>query len=163
MKKNIIAIIALSTLTIALTIYSASSFKNSIVLNRDLAAAKNTYPEIYDEIDSLTVSNFRNEVETGKKVVVYVGRPTCGDFNQFEPYLINMIRSKGLGSSIKYVNVAKLKKDKKAWQQFSKRYGIKYTPTIAEFKNGKLVDKVNWTPENGTDQKEFSMFLDQIK
>lgn len=97
MKKNIIAIIALSTLTIALTIYSASSFKNSIVLNRDLAAAKNTYPEIYDEIDSLTVSNFRNEVETGKKVVVYVGRPTCVDCNQFEPYLINMIRSKGWG------------------------------------------------------------------
>lgn len=74
-----------------------------------------------------------------------------------------MIKSKKLGSSIKYMNVAKLKKNKNAWQNFTKKYGIKYTPTIAKFENGKLVDKVNWTPENGTNLKKFDKFLDQFK
>lgn len=36
-------------------------------------------------------------------------------------------------------------------------------PTLAKFENGKLVKKVNWTPENGTDLDKFSRFLDQIK
>lgn len=163
MKKNVIAIIILSILTMILAIYSGYSVKNSISLNKNLAAVKNTYPEIYDVIDSLTINNFQNEVENGKEVLVYVGRPSCGDCNQFEPYLIKMIKSKKLGSSIKYMNVAKLKKNKNAWQNFTKKYGIQYTPTIAKFDNGKLVDKVNWTPENGTNLKKFDKFLDQFK
>lgn len=95
--------------------------------------------------------------------MVYVGRPTCGDSNQFEPHLIKTIKSKKLRSTIKYINVAQLKKDKDAWKDFTKKYGIRYTPTLAKFENGKLVKKVNWTPENGTDLDKFSRFLDQIK
>jgi hypothetical protein len=73
-----------------------------------------------------------------------------------------MIRSKKLGSTVKYLNVVQLKKDQTAWESFTKKYKIKYTPTLAKFKNGKLIKKVNWTPEGGTDLKEFERFLDQI-
>lgn len=163
MKKKNIVIGVLLFLVVALAIFSGYSFQKSQSLSKRLTVANGIYPKIYDVLDSITVTNFENQINDGKNLVVYVGRPTCGDCNDFEPHLIKMIKSKNLSSTVKYVNVAQLKKDRDEWQRFTKKYRIKYTPTLAEFKNGKLVDKVNWSPENGTNLKEFNQFLDQLK
>uniref|UniRef100_A0AAE9THX4 Thioredoxin n=1 Tax=Paenibacillus polymyxa TaxID=1406 RepID=A0AAE9THX4_PAEPO len=45
------------------------------------------------------------------------------------------------------MNVHKIHKDKSQWNKFKEDYNVKYTPTIAEFRNGKLVDKIEWTPK----------------
>lgn len=72
-------------------------------LSNQLSVAKSSYPAIYDELDSLTVKNFENRIASSENLVVYVGRPTCGNCNQFETHLIKMIRSKKLSEPVKYI------------------------------------------------------------
>ena len=104
MKKKNIVIGVLLFLVVALAIFSGYSFQKSQSLSKRLTVANGIYPKIYDVLDSITVTNFENQIDDGKNLVVYVGRPTCGDCNDFEPHLIKMIKSKNLSSTVKYVS-----------------------------------------------------------
>lgn len=104
-KKNIVTGVFIF-LVIALAIFSGYSFQKSQSLSKRLTVANGIYPKIYDVLASITIPNFKDQIDDRKNLVVYVGRPTCEDCNDFEPHLIKMIKSKNLSSTVKYVNVA---------------------------------------------------------
>jgi predicted bacteriocin transport accessory protein len=143
--------------------YSWKNIEKIETLTAQLTVEKSNYPEIYNVIDSITVSNFREMVKNNKEFIVYVGRPTCGDCTEFEPKLIEMLEDKKLQDTILYLNVAQIRKNEDDWNHFKEEFGIQYTPTIAKFDNGNIVDKVNWTPEEGTDLEKFDSFLNKYK
>nr|WP_086330602.1 thioredoxin family protein [Enterococcus sp. 4G2_DIV0659]OTO08680.1 hypothetical protein A5880_001680 [Enterococcus sp. 4G2_DIV0659] len=119
--------------------------------------------EIYNIINSLTVGTFKEKVVNQEDFIVYVGRPTCGDCNNFELDLIQLIQKYDMQDKLAYLNVAQLKKDKVAWKVFKSTYDIQYTPTLAKFEKGQLVNKVEWTPEKGISiQKVDSWIVNHI-
>lgn len=121
---------------------------------------ESAYPEIYDYLDSMTVDNFQNYLNEDD-LVVYIGRPSCSDCNLFEPSLIDLIEVKHLGSKMKYLNVAKLRKNENEWNRFKQLYDIQYTPTIAKFVEGNLVSKTEWTPEKGISIDDVEIWINQ--
>jgi thioredoxin-like negative regulator of GroEL len=118
------------------------------------------YPEIYDYLDSITVNNFQNYLNENERIV-YIGRPSCSDCNLFEPSLIDLIDKKNLETKMKYLNVAKLRKNEKEWNKFKQQYNIQYTPTIAKFVEGNLTSKIEWTPENGISIDQVEIWINK--
>ncbi|MHC5229824.1 DUF6568 family protein [Enterococcus sp. LJL99] len=107
-----------------------------------------SYPEIYDHLNSVSAQNFPTSINL-EHFVVYVGRPSCGDCNLFEPKLIDLIQKFNIQSEITYLNVECIKKDEERWKRFKNQYSIEYTPTIALFSKGELISKIEWTPQKG--------------
>ncbi|EOL44568.1 thioredoxin family protein [Enterococcus caccae] len=128
-----------------------------------LIAEQKKYPEIYDVLNSMTIENFENEVSEKKELIVYVGRPTCQDCTEFEPKLIEMLKKYELQDKVEYLNVAQIRKDERDWENFKAKYHVEYTPAIVNFKEGKLVTMVNWTPEKGTEMEQFDNYLNNLK
>lgn len=109
---------------------------------------ESSYPEIYDYLDSVTYETF-TELVNKEETIFYIGRPTCGDCNLFEPALIELIDSDDLSGKIKYLNVAKIREDDKAWEYMKRKYDVEYTPALLKYSNGKLLSKTEWSPEEG--------------
>ncbi|MHB0879350.1 thioredoxin family protein [Paenibacillus sp. SEL1] len=152
MKKGYIAglsVIVLLIIGIAISAVAKFQDLEQVVQQKDkeIQASKSNYPEIYDHLNAVTFENFKSLIQQDQSVLVYVGRPSCGDCNRFEPNFNKMIEQYNLGSKITFLNVHKIHKNKSQWNKFKENYNIKYTPTIAEFRNGKLVDKIEWTPK----------------
>ncbi|MFD2307303.1 thioredoxin family protein [Enterococcus termitis] len=144
------------TLLVVFLISSVFSATKAYSLSREveskeeaLIISKSNYPEVYDYIDALTVDSFEKRMNQQDSFYVYVGRPTCGDCNDFEPKLIKLIKDYDLHDQLQYLNVAKLRTQEKSWVNFKETYNLVYTPTLAKIEQGKLVSKVEWTPEAG--------------
>ncbi|WP_086348576.1 thioredoxin family protein [Candidatus Enterococcus clewellii] len=150
-KKLMIAAVLTGFFTVNLvTANYAYSLSNEVEAKEvELIESKGNYPEIYDTIDAITVPTFKQKLVQEESFYLYVGRPTCGDCNDFEPDLIDLINEYDLEDKLLYLNVAKLRTDEPAWEKFKETYDLIYTPTLAKFEGGKLISKVEWTPENG--------------
>lgn len=133
--------------------------KENSAIETKLTEAKASYPNIYNYLNSITYNQFKTDVASGKEFYVYVGRPTCGDCNSFEPKFIELIQQYQLNNKVVYVNVAELKEDETNWELFKSTYDVQYTPTIAKFVNGKLQEKVEWTPEMGIDIEDVESWV----
>ncbi|MBL1227830.1 thioredoxin family protein [Enterococcus sp. BWB1-3] len=156
-SKKLSLIIGVFLMVIGIIAYSINTqLKKN---DEELYQAKIAYPEIYDSINSLSFHSFETEVKDGE-LLVYIGRPDCGDCNEFEPAFLSMVEERNLEQEISYLNVSKLRKDEGKWEDFKETYGVMYTPTIAYFKDGQLVSKVEWTPEKGSVLSEFEAWLD---
>lgn len=77
----------------------------------------------------------------------------------FDPQLIELIGSNSNYSQIIYLNLAKLRTNEEDWSDFKKTYNIIYTPTIAKYEDGKLISKIEWTPEKGINMNDVSIWL----
>lgn len=133
----------------------------NIQKDEKIAELEKSYPEIYDVLDSVTYENFLQRIQEGTDVYVYVGRPSCGDCQGFEPELINTIKKKNLQDQLVYLNVHSIRQNEEAWEAFKENYHIPYTPTIAIFQGGNLTNKVEWTPENGINIADVEKWLDE--
>lgn len=120
-----------------------------------------SYPDIYNYLDSVTVDSFYSMIEDKEDFAVYVGRPSCSDCQTFEPGFIEFLEENpSLQEEILYVNVSEVKEDEEAWAEFiEKSGGIQYTPTVALYEDGVLVDKVEWTPEKGITNEEVEVWI----
>lgn len=163
MKKKVIYGLLLLVLC-ASSLFSATkaySLNNEMKKKEEeLIISKNNYPEVYDFIDAMTVESFKNKIEKQEDFYVYVGRPTCGDCNAFEPELIELIEKYEIENQLKYLNVAKLRTQENEWETFKKNYDLLYTPTLAKFEQGKLVSKVEWSPESGISIKQVKKWIE---
>ncbi|EPI01858.1 putative bacteriocin transport accessory protein [Enterococcus faecalis 13-SD-W-01] len=158
--KTKIFLILLGTIILLIEIVHISILNNNLEqVEVKLVEQKKKYPEIYDYLSSVTLNDFQKVIENKKNIVVYVGRPTCGDCNKFDPKFIEMIKRLHIDGKVFYLNVAKIQKDEPEWEKFKKRYGINYTPTIVKYVKGKYLTKVEWTPEKGTVLSEFETWL----
>ncbi|MGG5342425.1 hypothetical protein IGI58_001631 [Enterococcus sp. AZ020] len=124
-----------------------------------LVISQGNYPEIYDYVDAITVDSFEKKIKQQDSFYVYVGRPTCGDCNDFEPKLIELIKEYVIQDKLMYLNVAKLRTQEKMWEEFTETYNLNYTPTVAKIEQGKLVSKVEWTPEAGISIRDVEKWI----
>lgn len=161
LKMIIGSIIFLLTVTIGILINK--NLINEKKIEEKQIELQSYYPKIYDSIDSITINSFEKSIKNKEKLLVYVGRPTCSDCNLFEPLFINQINKNDWNSYITYLNVAKIKKNEHKWLEFKKQYHLNYTPTIAFYKNGKLVDKLEWSPNKVILNSELNKFIEKYK
>ena len=97
----------LPILTSALLLCSCTADRETEALKNSLSEAQtavrlsaentkrleDTYSDIYFHLDSLTVESFKKRVANGDTVYAYIGRPSCGDCNAFEPMFKRYIAS----------------------------------------------------------------------
>ena len=162
MKRKLFFIALISTLIvgnlfIVIKVYSLQDVINE--KNEEIIKAKKEYPEIYNYLDSITVDSFESRIYNKESFYIYLGRPTCGDCNNFEPKLIELIKKFEVKNELLYLNVAELRKHENKWEVFKKMYNLKYTPTIAKFVRGELESKVEWTPESGISINEVNQWI----
>lgn len=129
--------------------------------DQQLVVEQSNYPEIYNTVDSITFDSFKEKLEKQEDFYVYVGRPTCGDCNDFEPEFIKLVEEKNISQQMFYLNVAKVKENKEEWEKFKLDYNIKYTPTLAKYSKGILTNKIEWTPENGISLQKVAEWIDR--
>lgn len=111
---------------------------------------EDTYSDIYFELNSLTVANFKAKVAAGDTFYAYIGRPSCGDCNAFEPMFKRYIEKHLLGSKIYFVNVHRLHQDKEAWMAFRQQYKLSGTPVLAKYSKGRQVNKLDLEDNGGS-------------
>ncbi|MBD5545148.1 MAG: thioredoxin family protein [Lachnospiraceae bacterium] len=127
--------------------------------DQKIAELEKSYPAIYDVLNSVTYEKFNELIQENREVYVYIGRPSCGDCQEFEPELIQIIQQYEKNQQIVYFNVHSIRQDDKEWETFKEKYNVQYTPTIAKFKQGKLIDKVEWTPEEGISIEDVKSWI----
>ncbi|PSJ79744.1 thioredoxin family protein [Neisseria iguanae] len=110
---------------------------------------EDTYSDIYFELNSLTVENFKAKVAKGEKFYAYIGRPSCGDCNAFEPMFKRYINRYHLHDKIYFVNVHRLHQDKAAWDAFKQQYGLNGTPILAAYGSGRQLNKLDLEDNGG--------------
>lgn len=111
---------------------------------------EDTYSDIYFELNSLTVANFKAKVAAGDTFYAYIGRPSCGDCNAFESMFKRYIEKHRLGSKIYFVNVHRLHQDKEAWMAFRQQYKLSGTPVLAKYSKGRQVNKLDLEDNGGS-------------
>ncbi|MBC1548318.1 thioredoxin family protein, partial [Listeria sp. FSL L7-1435] len=135
MKKIIFTFIALLVLVSIVVVGNEfNKNKNEVKeLEGKVDILTSSYPDIYNYINSVSYNNFDSFLSDNKdkNVLVYVGRPTCGDCTVFEPKLIKEIKENKLQGKMVYLNVAKIRKNEQEWNEFKNKYNILYTPTLA--------------------------------
>ncbi|CBY77374.1 TPA: thioredoxin family protein [Listeria monocytogenes] len=162
MKKLIFSVIILLALALSLVAWIEYNNKNEVKkLEAKVDKLASSYPDIYNYINSISYDNLDLFLNTkkDKNILVYVGRPTCGDCTEFEPKLIQQIKENKLQEKMVYLNVAKTRENEEEWNNFKNKYNIFYTPTLAIFRNGKVIKQLGWTPSNGVDMNEINLFL----
>lgn len=110
---------------------------------------EDTYSDMYFELDSLTVENFKAKVAKGDKFYAYIGRPSCSDCNAFEPMFKRYIARYRLYDKIYFVNVHRLHQDKAAWSTFKQQYGLSGTPVLAAYGAGRQLNKLDLEDNGG--------------
>lgn len=128
--------------------------------DEQLVVEQSNYPDIYNTVDSITFDSFKEKIEREEDFYVYVGRPTCGDCNDFEPEFIKLVEEKKVTQRIFYLNVAKVRENEEEWKKFKVDYNIVYTPTLAKYSKGVLTSKIEWTPENGISLQKVAEWID---
>lgn len=128
--------------------------------DKQLVIEQSNYPDIYNTVDSITFDSFKEKIEKQEDFYVYVGRPTCGDCNDFEPEFIKLVEEKKITQEIFYLNVAKVRENEEEWGKFKVAYEIMYTPTLAKYSKGILTNKIEWTPENGISLQKVAEWID---
>ncbi len=162
-------------LTLALCTLTLSACSNTPTLRERLSEAEtavklsaentkrleNTYSDIYFELNSLTVANFKAKVATGDTFYAYIGRPSCGDCNAFEPMFKRYIHNRKLQDKIYFINVHRLHQDKPAWTAFKQQYHLSGTPVLAKYSQGKLVNKLDFEDNGGISTEDLTQWLNQ--
>lgn len=120
---------------------------------------ENTYSDIYFELNSLTVENFKDKVTRGETFYAYIGRPDCSDCNAFEPMFKRYIASYRLQSKIYFVNVRRLHQDKRAWAAFKQQYRLSGTPVLAKYSRGLLANKLDFEENRGINPTDLEKWL----
>lgn len=120
---------------------------------------EDTYSDIYFELNSLTVENFKAKVAAGDTFYAYIGRPSCSDCNSFEPLFKRYIAQRKLGGKIYFVNVHRLHQDKPAWEQFKRQYGLSGTPVLAKYSRGRQANSLDFEKNGGIAAADLEKWL----
>lgn len=114
---------------------------------------------MYSKLDSLLVDNFIDRYQNGDKLIVYIGRPSCGDCSKFEEVFDEIIDKYKLRKQLCYVNVEEVHKNKNEWEHFKQEFKKKGTPTFAIYENKKLVAKLDFEENNGFTPYELEKWI----
>lgn len=119
------------------------------------------YTDVYFELDSLTINSFKRKVARGETFYAYIGRPSCGDCQAFEPIFKRYIRQYHLDGKLYFVNVHFLQQDKAQWSAFKQQYNLQGTPTLAKYRQGKLVNKLDYEADGKITAQDIEQWLEK--
>lgn len=153
MLKKIIITIVVTVLVLIATLVGMTHLKEleSVKKERDVYENKvkdfeKKYTEIQDLLTVMTPETFKEQVASGKRMYVYVGRPDCSDCSLLEQQLVKYIKTHDeVARNLVFVNVRILRTDEAKWSQFKKDYSVLGTPHFALWENGKQISKSEWT------------------
>ncbi len=99
--------------------------------------------------------------EENEVVYIYVGRPNCGDSDDFEEYFIDMMDKNNI-DNLYFFNIQDIVKDNEDYKKILKKeFDVQYTPTLAKYVNGNLVLKSEWTPGGLYNKDMAQKFIDE--
>ncbi|MCS4487505.1 thioredoxin family protein [Streptococcus sciuri] len=122
-------------------------------------AIETTSTTMYNKLDSMTVDNFITRYTAGENLIVYIGRPSCGDCSKFEKILEELIDKYKLGDRLIYVNVEELHRNIDEWKKFKEKFNIKGTPTFAIYDDKKLLEKLDFEEQGGFTPSELETWI----
>ncbi len=115
---------------------------------------------VVDEVKS--VEEMQKLLDDNSEVYVYVGRPNCGDSDDFEEYFIDMMDEYEI-DNLYFFNIKditdELDDSQKHKELLSGEFGVMYTPTLAKFIDGEVVLVSEWTPESGYNKDMAEKFI----
>lgn len=153
-KKAIIAFVITICVLIAGK-YGYDYFQEQKAEKEDTYSVMSEYLKEVNSIDEMNKVLDDNEV-----VYVYMGRPNCGDSDDFEVYFEGMIKEYDLKDKIIYFNIKSITDSNDNYKNvLSNEFGMQNTPTLAKYENGELVLISQWTPAEGYNKDMTLEFL----
>lgn len=146
--KNIFYFVFILILAIFILLFYNVKKENKDLTNK-LNEFEKTYSRAYLILNSLNYETFKAKVDKKEEFFIYLGRPNCSDCTLFDPILEEITENHKLKNNLYYLNLKDIYENESEWENFKSRYGIKHTPTLAKFKNGKVNNLVEWTEETG--------------
>ena len=135
-------------------------------------------------IENIDYKKLIQNLNSPVKFILYIGRPDCGDCQEFYPILQDYINTHE-GSGIYYLNIKDFRDQAKAqdateeeksfYDQLYKELHFDWTPTIHVISNGQFIDTYQYLDEDyyeikdGLKQRdrreefleEFELFMDE--
>lgn len=160
MKKNIFYILPIIAIGLLLILtYQLYSDKKELTQKNE--KLESSYSRTYDYLNSITIDNFNKLVTDDGTILVYIGRPDCGDCQLFEPMFEKLITEKELGDKITYLNIKKFRENNvEEWNTFKSKFDFSQTPAIINIKDGIVLDKIEWNEKRGLSKKTLSNWLE---
>ena len=134
-------------------------------IQKQLSTCSEDISPTYQYLNSLTIRNFEESVESKMDLVVYIGRPDCPDCNYFEPILRKVVNEYNLFSKISYLNVKNYRKNNtiETWENFKNKYNFSQTPACILIKNGDIISTIEWDNSLGLTEDRFVEWLSYNK
>lgn len=135
-----------------------------------LFVGKYTYDYYQDNVSVMSkvatevteIEEMKKIIEDNEEVYVYMGRPNCGDSDRFEEYFPDIMEDYNV-ENLYYFNIKDIAEEYADNDQYKtmleKEFGMKYTPTLAKYVDGKLVLISQWTPENDYSKEDAIKFI----
>ncbi len=109
-----------------------------------------------------TIDEMRDIIDNQDVVYVYMGRPNCGDSDEFEEYFPDLMKDYDV-DVLYYFNIKDISDEYSSNSEYKEilfnEFGLTYTPTLAKYENGELVILSQWTPSNGYSKEMAIQFL----
>ncbi|MGM0123630.1 hypothetical protein IGI37_001002 [Enterococcus sp. AZ194] len=121
------------------------------------------------KINSDSLQNFEfaspnmlnNIVKKNEIVFTYIGNNECLDCSTFYPIFKNVVMKNKIENKILYVEGSYLRKDKEKWLDFKNINQFSQTPAFIIYKDGKVIDKIEWDSDEGLTEKDFSVWISE--
>lgn len=132
-----------------------------------------------DGIETINYEKLIQNLNSNVKFILYIGRPDCGDCQEFYPILENYIDSHE-GTGIYYLNIKEFRdransddasqEEKDFYDNLYKELQFDWTPTIHVISNGKFVETYQYLDEDYIEIKDRELqkekrqeFLDEFE
>lgn len=140
----------------------------TIIQQRSLLDSKNTELSI-SKINSEPIKKYisvpplilESMVSRGDTVFSYIGNNECSDCSLFYPTFDKIIEKEDIINNVVYVEGKFLKKNVVEWKEFKKRNNFSETPVFIIYKDGKILDKIEWDSKNGLSEEKFSSWIER--
>ena len=123
-------------------------------------------------IENINYEKLTQNLNSNVKFILYIGRPDCGDCQEFYPILEEYIENHE-GSGIYYLNIKEesaTKEEKDFYDNLYKELHFDWTPTIHIISNGKFIKTYQYLDEDYIEIKDREKqkakrqeFLDQFQ
>lgn len=108
-------------------------------------------------IEEIHYEKLTQNLNSNVKFILYIGRPDCGDCQEFYPILEEYINSHE-GTGIYYLNIKEFRdrsrsedasqQEKDFYENLYKELHFDWTPTIQVIENGKFIDTYQYLDED---------------
>ncbi|MDR2834503.1 MAG: thioredoxin family protein [Streptococcaceae bacterium] len=94
-----------------------------------------------EELVLIDNQQLENVIKSKKETIVYIGRPTCPQCQEFEPTLRKVLKEEKI--HLDYYNTDEARKqDESVLSDLTTQLGVNTVPTVAKLKNGIVVNKI---------------------